>query len=34
MKIFFDGTNWENSKTQGGKGQIMKIQKKRRKEWR
>jgi len=34
MERFFDGTDQENSKTQGGKGQIRKIQKKRRKEWR
>jgi hypothetical protein len=34
MERFFDGTNQENSKTQGGKGQIRKIQKTRRKEWR
>jgi len=27
MERFFDGTNQENSKTQGGKGQITKIQK-------
>jgi hypothetical protein len=27
MERFFDGTNQENSKTQGGKGQIRKIQK-------
>jgi hypothetical protein len=34
-KDFLDGTDQENSKTQGGKGQIRKIQKrKRKKEWR
>jgi hypothetical protein len=27
MKRFFDGTDQENSKTQGGKGQIRKIKK-------
>jgi hypothetical protein len=27
MERFFDGMNHENSKTQGGKGQIRKIQK-------
>jgi hypothetical protein len=30
MEIFFDGTNQENSKTQGRKAQIMKIQKTKR----
>jgi hypothetical protein len=35
MKRFFDGTDQENSRTQGGKGQMRKILKKtRRKEWR
>jgi hypothetical protein len=35
LERFFDGTDQENSKTQGGKGQIRLIQKKtRRKEWR
>jgi len=35
MERFFDGTDQENSKTQEGKGQIRKIQKrKRKKEWR
>jgi hypothetical protein len=34
-KIFFDGMDQENSKTQGGKGQTWKIYKKtRRKVWR
>jgi hypothetical protein len=28
MERFFDGTDQENSKTQGGNGQITKIQKK------
>jgi hypothetical protein len=32
MEIFFDGTDQENSETQGGKGQIRKIQKKKKKE--
>jgi hypothetical protein len=31
-KDFFDGTDQENSKTQGGKGQISKILKTRRKD--
>ncbi len=35
MERFFDGTDQENLKTQGEKGQIRKIQKQtRRKEWR
>jgi len=35
MERFFDGTDQEISKTQGGKGQVRKIQKrKRKKEWR
>jgi hypothetical protein len=34
MERFFDGTDQENSKTQGGKGQIRKILKIRRKKWR
>jgi hypothetical protein len=35
MERFFDGTDQENSKTQGRKGQIWNIQKKKRwKEWR
>ncbi len=34
MERFFDGTDQENSKTQGGKGQISKNFKTRRKEWR
>jgi hypothetical protein len=34
MERFFDGTDQENSKTQGGKGQIRKIKKKQEgKEW-
>jgi hypothetical protein len=32
MKRFFDGTDQDNSKTQGGEGQIRKIQKKRKRE--
>jgi hypothetical protein len=31
MERFFDGTDQENSKTQGGKGQIRKIQKNKKK---
>jgi hypothetical protein len=35
MKRFFDETDQDDSKTQGGKGQIRKIQKKEKgKEWR
>ncbi len=35
MERFFDGTDQENSKTKGGKGQIKRIQKKQEgKEWR
>jgi hypothetical protein len=36
MESFFDGTDQENSKTQGGKGQIRKNSKERerKKEWR
>jgi hypothetical protein len=36
MESFFDGTDQENSKTRGGKGQIKnkKFKKNRRKEWR
>jgi hypothetical protein len=34
MERFFDGTDQENSKPQGGKGQIRKKIKTRRKEWR
>jgi hypothetical protein len=36
MERFFDGKDQENLKTQGGKGEIRKIPKKktRRKEWR
>jgi hypothetical protein len=30
MERFFDGMNQENSTTQGGKGQIRKIQKKQK----
>jgi hypothetical protein len=32
MKRFFDGTDQENSKTQGGKREIRKIKKKTKKE--
>jgi hypothetical protein len=34
MERFFDGTDQENSKTQGGKGQVRKIQKKKKKKER
>jgi hypothetical protein len=34
MERFFDRTDQQNSKTQGRKGQIRKIQKTRWKEWR
>ncbi len=34
MERFFDGTDQENSKTQGGKDRSGKFKKTRRKEWR
>ncbi len=34
MERFFDGTDQENSKTQGGKDRLGKFKKTRRKEWR
>jgi hypothetical protein len=34
MERFFDGTDQENSKTQGGKDRSGKLKKARRKEWR